>query len=248
MADPPKYDTIGEGYAAQRVAEPSWVTQISDALGDSRTIVNVGAGSGNYEPTDRGVVALEPSSTMIAQQTNSIPVVRGIAETLPFRTGAFDAALCTLTVHHWSDPDAGLQELRRVSERQVLVVYEPVVSMQFWLADYFPEVRESPMELDTPTPESIGRVLDVVDVQTMWIPAGCTDGVAAAHWRRPEAYLDPAVQRSMSMLALLPDDALARGTAALGADLADGTWHARYGHLLEQDEVDYGYRLVVANG
>lgn len=210
--------------------------------------MNVGAGSGNYEPTDRGVVGLEPSSNMIGQRRSAHPVIQGFAESLPFRSGAFDATMCTFTIHHWSDRVAGLRELRRVSDRQVMVVYDPAVSLQFWLVDYFPEARVSPMEVDAPTPEEIGRHLDVTDVQTMWIPADCSDGVAAAYWRRPEAYTDPAVQRSISLLALLPDHAVARGTAALVSDLADGTWHARYGHLLEKDEVDYGYRLVVANG
>ena len=116
------------------------------------------------------------------------------------------------------------------------------------MIDYFPESLDSPAESNAPTPASIGTVLDVVDVQTMWIPAECSDGVAAAYWRRPEAYLDPAVQQSMSLLALLPRDVLARGTARLRSDLDDGTWLARHGHLLEQDTADYGYRLVIAGG
>lgn len=240
------YDRIGTGYATQRVPEPTWVAQIGAALGDATSIVNVGAGSGNYEPTDRPVVALEPSSTMLAQRSSVHPAVQGVAEHLPFRTGAFDVALGTFTVHHWPDRAAGLRELRRVSRRQVLVVYEPLVVHRFWLVDYFPEVLASDVEANAPTPDEIGRHLDVVDLQTMWIPADCRDGVAAAYWRRPEAYLDPAVQRSMSILALLPDDVVARGTARLASDLEDGTWSSRHGHLLDQERADYGYRLVVA--
>ena len=206
------------------------------------------AGSGNYEPTDRSVIALEPSPEMLSQRRNPNPAVRGVAEHLPFLAGTFDAAMGTLTVHHWTDPAAGLRELRRVSGRQVLVVYDPLVAHSFWMIDYFPESLDSPAESNAPTPASIGAVLDVIDVQTMWIPAECSDGVAAAYWRRPEAYLDPAVQRSMSLLALLPGDVLARGTARLRSDLDDGTWLARHGHLLEQDTADYGYRLVIAGG
>jgi SAM-dependent methyltransferase len=246
MVEPPTYDRIGVGYASKRVADPRWVALIDDALGEAGSVLNVGAGSGNYEPADRDVVALEPSSTMIAQRTGPNPVVRGVAEHLPFPDSSFDATLAILTVHHWSDRAAGLEELRRVAERQVLMVYEPLVAHSFWLVDYFPEVLSADIETGAPTPEEVGRYLDVLEVRTMWISADCTDGVAAAYWRRPEAYLDPDVQRSMSILALLPDDVVARGAAALASDLDDGTWHRRHGHLLDRQEADYGYRLVVA--
>jgi len=243
----PVYDRIGDGYSAQRTPEPTWAAQITAALGGARSILNVGAGSGNYEPLDRPVVAVEPSSTMLAQRANPHPAVRGVAEHLPFRSGVFDAALAVFTVHHWSDRAAGLSELRRVSDRQVLVVYEPLVAHRFWLVDYFPEVAAFTVEADAPTPDEISRYLDVVDVQTLWIPAECCDGVAAAYWRRPEAYLNPVVQQSMSVLALLPADAVARGAARLASDLEDGSWAARHGGLLEQAEADYGYRLVLAS-
>lgn len=246
MTARPLYDRIGRGYATQRVPEPTWVAQIDAALGDAATVLNVGAGSGNYEPDDRSVVALEPSREMLSQRRSTHPAVRGVAERLPFANGAFDAAMGTLTVHHWRDRTAGLRELQRVSDRQVLVVYDPLVAHSFWMIDYFPEALDSPLESNAPTPEGIDEVLDVVDVQTMWIPADCSDGVAAAYWRRPEAYLDPAVQRSMSLLALLPPDVLERGSAQLRADLDDGTWLARHGHLMELDRADYGYRLVIA--
>lgn len=240
------YDRIGVGYAARRTPEPTWVEQIDRALGDAHTVVNVGAGTGNYEPPDRQVVAVEPSATMIAQRAVPGLAVRAAAEALPFGDGAFDGAMATFTVHHWADRVRALRELRRVAGRQVLVVFEPLVAHRFWLVDYFPEAATTPTEVAAPTPDEIAEHLDVRDVQTMWIPAECTDGVAAAYWRRPHAYLDPAVQRSMSLLALLPADALAAGTARLASDLEDGTWDARYGHLREQDRADYGYRLVVA--
>jgi hypothetical protein len=246
MADEPIYDRIGQGYATQRVPEPAWVAQIDAALGTAATVLNVGAGTGNYEPDDRSVVALEPSWEMLSQRRNAHPAVRGTAEHLPFLDRSFDAAMGTLTVHHWRDRAAGLREMQRVSDRQVLVVYNPLVAHSFWLIDYFPEALDSPVESNAPTPEGIGEVLHVVDVQTMWIPADCSDGVAAAYWRRPGAYLDPAVQRSMSLLALLPADVLERGSAQLRADLDDGTWLARHGHLLELDRADYGYRLLIA--
>lgn len=246
MGAAPVYDLIGRGYASKRIPEPTWVAQIDAALGDAASVLNVGAGPGNYEPADRSVVALEPSAAMLAQRANSHLAVQGAAEHLPFRNGAFDVTMGTFTVHHWADRVAGLRELRRVSERQVLVVYEPLAAHDFWLLDYFPEVLDAPTESNAPAPNDIAAVLDVVDVRTMWIPADCSDGVAAAYWRRPEAYLDPAVQQAMSILALLPREVVARGTARLATDLDDGTWLARHSHLLEQDTADYGYRLVVA--
>lgn len=246
MAGEPLYDRIGQGYSAKRVPEPTWVTQIDAALGDATTVLNVGAGSGNYEPVGHSVVALEPSWQMLRQRRTTTPAVQGVAEQLPFADHSFDATMATLTVHHWRDRTAGLQELQRVSRRQVLVVYDPAIAHGFWAIEYFPEALDSPIERNAPTPDGIGGVLDVVDVQTMWIPADCSDGVAAAYWRRPEAYLDPAVQGSMSLLALLPPDVLERGSARLRADLEDGTWQRRHGHLLDQDRADYGYRLVIA--
>ena len=244
----PVYDRIGTGYATQRIPEPSWIRQIDRALGDATTVLNVGAGSGNYEPSGRTVVAVEPSALMIAQRPGANPAVRAAAEDLPIRSAAFDASLGTFTVHHWTDQRRGLRELRRVSHRQVLVVFEPLVAHRFWLLDYFPEIVDSPVELHAPTPDSIATDLAVVDVQIMWIPADCRDGVAASYWRRPAAYVDPAVQRSISALALLDDDARTRGTARLAADLESEAWHDRYADLLTKDRADYGYRLVVAEG
>ncbi len=246
MAAAPIYDRIGRGYSTQRIPEPTWAAQIDAALGEAASVLNVGAGSGNYEPVQRSVVALEPSWEMLAQRRSPHPAVQGVAEHLPFPDDSFDAAMGVLTVHHWTDQRAGLDELRRVSARQVLMVFEPLEAHRFWLLDYFPEALDSPVESSAPTPDTLAEVLDVVDVQTMWIPADCSDGVAAAYWRRPEAYLDPDVQRSMSLLALLPHDVLARGTARLASDLEDGTWNDRHGHLLDQDTADYGYRLVIA--
>ncbi|MEO6628387.1 MAG: class I SAM-dependent methyltransferase [Aquihabitans sp.] len=242
----PVYDRIGAGYAGQRVPEPTWAALITAALGDASSVLNVGAGTGNYEPPDLLVTALEPSSTMLAQRSRVHPMVQGEAERLPFVDDQFDAALAIFTVHHWVDRTRGLKELRRVSRRQVLVVYEPLAAHRFWLVDYFPEIPMATTEANGPTPADLAKHLDIVHVQTMWIPADCSDGVAAAYWRRPEAYLDTTVQRSMSILALLPDDVVARGAARLAQDLDDGTWFARNGHLLHQDKADYGYRLVVA--
>jgi len=243
----PLYDQLGRSYSSTRREDPRIATQLHAALGAGRSMVNVGAGTGNYEPTDRLVVAVEPSTAMIGQRDDRTSrVVRGVAETLPFPDRAFDAALAVFTVHHWHDRVAGVRELRRVAARQVVLFYEPLTDHAFWALEYFPEAQDLPSERNAPSEEFLRSELDVREVQPVMVPRDCVDGFAAAHWSRPNAYLDPDVQAGMSVLALLPCDVLARGTAHLADDLASGEWHRRFGHLLAMDEYDAGYRLAIA--
>jgi ubiquinone/menaquinone biosynthesis C-methylase UbiE len=245
----PRYDTIGRTYAQARRADPRIATKILSALGDARTVVNVGAGTGNYEPGDRSVVAVEPSLTMIRQRRpDAAPAVQGVAEQLPFADGAFDAAMATLTVHHWSDQVAGLRELRRVAARQVILAFDPWTSGGYWLVDdYFPEYRALESEWNAPTPDDIGRHLHVQRVEVVPVPGDCTDGFGGAYWQRPEAHLDPVVRAGMSWLAQLDPSIVERNVARLAAELADGRWDEKYGHLREQDSIDLGYRLITCS-
>jgi SAM-dependent methyltransferase len=247
MSDPALYESISGGYAQQRRADPRIAAQILGALGDAGTVLNVGAGTGNYEPTDRTVVALEPALAMIAQRAPmAAPVVRGLAERLPFRTGSFAAAMAVLTLHHWRDLDAGLRELRRVAPRQVIFFFDASITNQFWALDYFDEARTLPSETNAPDAERIAQVLDVREVQIAPVPKDCTDGFGAAFWARPEAYLEPAVHASMSWLAQLDPAVRQAATNRLARDLGSGTWDERYGHLRALDELDAGYRIVIA--
>ncbi len=198
----PVYDRIGMGYAGRRRPDPRWAASVQEALGGARTVVNVGAGAGSYEPTGR-VVAVEPSARMIAQRPPGATVVRAVAEYLPFPDDAFDAALAVLTVHHWSNPAQGLRELQRVApRRQVVVTWDPkVFAEQFWFVrDYIPEAAERERRLATLA--QVREVLDGVTVE-LPVPADCTDGFFGAYWRRPEAFLDPETRRAISGLALL---------------------------------------------
>jgi len=209
--------------------------------------VNVGAGTGNYEPVDRRVVAVEPSLAMIARRSpGAAPAVRAVAEALPFVDRTFEAALAVLTLHHWTDLARGLSELRRVAGRQVVLLCEPWMSWQFWLVEYFPECLSLPSELHAPSIEDLRTHLDVRSVVPVPVPADCIDGFAGAYWRRPELYLDPAVRAGISSLAQLPREVAERGAQQLRRDLASGEWDARYGHLRELTELDLGYRLVIA--
>jgi ubiquinone/menaquinone biosynthesis C-methylase UbiE len=243
-----RYDQIGRSYTRTRRTDPRVAAQINAGLGDARTIVNIGAGTGSYEPADREIVAVEPSPTMIAQRAPSAaPVLRAYAEALPFRDGTFDAALAIFTVHHWSDTRRGLLELARVARRQVFLSYDAVVEENFWLVeDYFPEIGALDNANRDYTSEAIALVLDVQRIAAMLVPADCIDGFAACYWNRPEAYVDPDVQAGISGIARLDPAVRERGTEQLRADLASGAWDARHGHLRALTELDVGYRLVVA--
>jgi SAM-dependent methyltransferase len=184
------YDVIGRGYRAHRRADPRIAAAVAAGLGHARRVLNVGAGTGSYEPADRDVIALEPSRVMIAQRAvNAAPVAQGVAEHLPFRDDEFDAVLAILTMHHWSDRNVGLRECRRVARRIVILTWDPSVD-DFWLVrEYFPSMLEIDRPRFTPIPE-IQRVLGGARAQPVLIPADCADGFLGAYWRRPGEYLD----------------------------------------------------------
>ncbi len=242
-----RYDRIGRGYRERRRADPRIERQIRTALGDAATVVNIGAGAGSYEPTDRFVVAVEPSETMLAQRPlGAAPVVRGVAEALPLPDGSFDASLATFTVHHWSDVRAGLAEMRRVARRHVVLTFDYEICGEFWAwRDYFPDTTEIEAAR-APLVEVIASSLDAGRVEVVPVPWDCTDGFGAAYWRRPEAYLDPTVRASISSLAEMAPARIADGVERLRADLESGAWARRNAELLTLDEADFGYRLIVA--
>ena len=238
------YDTIGLNYAALRRPDPRIAAAIHAALGDARTILNVGAGAGSYEPRDRVVTAVEPSAEMIAQRPPSdASVVRTSAEALPFDDDAFDAAMAILTVHHWSDGARGVAEMRRVTRGPIAILtYDPAFQ-GFWLLDYFPDLVALD-EAQMPPMGAYAEWLGRVEITPVPIPHDCTDGFLAAHWRRPRAYLDPSVRAAMSSFWKIGD--IQPGLERLQRDLDSGEWGRRYGSLLASDTRDCGYRLVVA--
>ncbi|MGZ4309104.1 MAG: methyltransferase domain-containing protein [Gaiellaceae bacterium] len=236
------YDKIGGGYTSTRRADPRIAGAIRKALGDATSVVNIGAGSGSYEPTDLEVVPVEPSETMIRQRPASLPpALRGTAEKLPLTDQSVDAALAVLAAHHWRDRPAAFAEIRRVArKRAVFFTHDPDAEFG-WLGDYFPGLAGSRYprlaEFDA---------LGEVTVEPVPVPADCTDGFTAAYWRRPQAYLDESVRANMSTFALLDERVVADGVTRLTRDLADRSWHHLYGSLLTLGELDVGYRLVVA--
>ncbi len=242
------YDRIGGTYSATRRPDPRIARQIADALGDARSVVNVGAGVGSYEPSDRDVVAVEPSAVMIAQRPPSAaPAVQGTAESLPFGDDSFDAALAVLTMHHWSDWRAGIAELRRVArQRIVMLTFDPAYIAAYWLVrDYLPGIAVLD-EARFPPLATVAEALGGASIVPVPIAHDCTDGFLCAWWKRPLAYLDETVRANISPFSLLPPEAVAEALGRLERDVADGTWAARNAELLAQDEADFGYRLLVA--
>jgi SAM-dependent methyltransferase len=242
------YDQIGRTYLATRRADDRIAAKIDAALDGAGSIANIGAGTGSYEPTAT-VVAVEPSQVMIAQRpAGSAPVVQAAAERLPLQDDCVDAAMALMTVHHWSDLEAGMAELRRVARRRLVIfTWDAEVTGQFWLLrDYFPAVAD----VDARHAVPVRRLVDLLGrsarVEPVLIPHDCVDGFGAAYWRRPEAYLDPTVRAGMSFFARLDDAELGPGLHRLADDLDSGRWHERYADLQGRDVLEVGYRLVVA--
>lgn len=239
-----RYDTIGLNYARLRRPDPRIAAAILAALGPAQTVLNVGAGSGSYEPADRQVTAVEPSIEMIRKRPpTAAPVIQASAADLPFAAGAFDAAMAILTVHHWPDIGAGLREIRRVTRgRIVLLTFD--ATLRPWPTDYIPELAALD-DAQMPATADYERWLGPVRIVPVPVPHDCSDGFLYAYWRRPAAYLDPRIRSGSSSFWSI-GEAAAPGLQALARDLETGEWPRRYAGLLGLDAYDAGYRLVVA--
>ncbi len=240
---PAKYDSIGLNYAELRKPDARIAEVIERALGAAQMVLNVGAGTGSYEPADRYVIAVEPSREMIGKRKpTAARVVQASAEQLPFADKSFDASMAILTIHHWPDKCAGLREMRRVTRgRIVLLTFD--TSHRPWLTDYLPELAALD-EAQMPTMSDYERWLGPVQSTRVLVPHDCSDGFLYAYWRRPAAYLDPYVRSgSSSFWAIGNADA---GLESLRRDLESGAWERRYSELLTLHEYDAGYRLVIA--
>ncbi len=236
------YARTADAYARHRAEDPRLAAAIHDALGDARTVVNVGAGMGAYEPRDRDVTSVEPEPAMAPSRAS----VQARAEALPFDDDAFDAAMAVLTIHHWTDWRAGAAELRRVArDRVVVFTFDPSWSRALWLVDeYLPELAD--IEAHFPTPDQVLEALGGGEIRTVPISHDCRDGFFGAYWRRPQAYLDPDRQQAISALAMLDPAIRERGLTALAHDLESGAWAERHADLTVRTELDLGYRLVIA--
>ncbi len=236
------YDTIGLNYTNLRQPDPRIARRIETALGDAQTVLNVGAGTGSYEPAGRRITAIEPSAEMIQQRSASnATVIQGSAEDLPFDAKSFAASMAVLTIHHWSDQERGVMEMRRVTRDKIVFLTCDPSFRGFWLADYFPALVTLD-EGQMPQMANYEKWLGSVEVSAVPIPHNCTDGFLAGYWRRPAAYLDEKVRAAMSSFWALGD--VSEGLGKLEADLKSGIWEQRYSSLLNLEELDCGYRLV----
>jgi SAM-dependent methyltransferase len=242
----PLYDRIGTTYSVTRRTEPRIAAQLWAALGDAQTVLNVGAGTGSYEPPDRDVTAVEPSAVMRAQRpAGAAPCVAASAESLPFEDQSFDAAMAFATVHHWQDPIAGLREMQRVARRVVVFTCDTSDENwrnRFWLTrDYLTEVDYSPVGLATELAGATGARMEPV-----LVPWDCADGFFEAYWRRPEAYLDRRVRRGCSVWTAVGPEVEERVVWSLGDDLESGRWAERNSELLQLEAAELGLRLLIA--
>jgi SAM-dependent methyltransferase len=247
MSSAQLYDTIGATYTVTRRTEPRIATRIWAALGDARTVLNVGAGTGSYEPPGRDVTAVEPSALMRSQRpAGAAPCVAATAEGLPFEDQIFDAAMAFSTVHHWQDPIAGLREMRRVARRVVIFTFDSSDSgwrSRFWLTrDYLPEVAH--LLVGRPSATEQARAIGA-RMEPVLIPWDCADGFFEAYWRRPKAYLDDHVRRGISVWARVGPDAEQRAVRSLRDDLVSGRWTERNRDLVTLDAAELGLRLLV---
>lgn len=247
MADA-TYDRIGIGYRNHRRGDRRIAARIEEALGDARTVINVGAGAGSYEPSDREVTAVEPSAEMISQRpAGAAPVIQASAESLPFGDDCFDAAMGVLTAHHWADLSAGLNEMQRVTRRRiVMVAFDPDTLEELWIsADYFPGM----LALKRPSgagSRELAALLPAATTSPLPVPRDCEDHFFAALWARPELLFDEDIVRPMWVWQGIAEEARQAGRERLATDLESGAWEKRYGHLRRQPELDVGLRLVVS--
>ena len=245
MSSAQLYDTIGATYSVTRRTEPRIAAQVWAALGDARTVLNVGAGTGSYEPPDRDVTAVEPSAVMRAQRpAGAAPCVAAAAESLPFEDQSFDAAMAFATIDHWQDPLAGLREMRRVARRVVVFTKDFSDPDLFWMnRDYLPEFAD--LLIGRPSLTDLARAIGA-RAEPVLIPWDCADGFFEAYWRRPEAYLDDHVRRGVSVWARVGPEAEQRAVRSLRDDLVSGRWAERNRDLVALEAAELGLRLLVA--
>lgn len=240
------YEQHGQSYAGQRRTDPRIAARIHAALGAARTVLNVGAGAGSYEPGDRHVIAIEPSAVMRAQRpVHLAPAIHGTAEALPLDDGSVDAAMAMVTIHQWSDPLKGLRELRRVARGPVVILsFDPDAVTNFWITRYAPEL----VAVDQRRFPAIRFVTDTLGgscaVETIRVPRDCVDGFQEAFYARPEAFLQAVVRKGQSAWGFLASGVEDRAVQTLARDLESGAWDQRFGHLRTQAEFAGALRLI----
>ncbi len=239
------YDQIGITYSATRSTDPRIASRLYAELRGATRIVNLGAGTGSYEPEHVSLVAIEPSVEMICQRkVGSHPVGQASAEHLPFKDKSFSHAMTVLSMHHWANRPLAFREIHRVTtDRFIALTWDPT-SDRFWLTrDYFPEIHETDLRI-FPALKELQAHFDDVRVSPLPIPEDCKDGFLAAFWKRPQAYLSSEVRQSISSFSKI--DRVSEGLERLRKDLDNGAWAKRNQSILDAPCLDVGYRIVTA--
>ncbi|MEL6545650.1 MAG: methyltransferase domain-containing protein [Myxococcota bacterium] len=236
------YDEAAPSYATHRRPDPRIARELRHAIGDAKSVVNVGAGMGAYEPRDLDVTPVEPSQLGQRHPARE-RVVRASAENLPFDDDSFDVSLAILTVHHWHDLDAGLLEMRRVARRRIVILTWDPQAPEFWLTrDYFPDILETDLKIFPRLDRPFGP-LKTPSVRPIPIPFDCQDGFLGAYWRRPERYLDPSAREAISTFGKITR--VEERVEKLRTDIESGAWRRRNSELLDAEVWDIGYRLLI---
>lgn len=243
------YDKLGAGHTATRRPDPRIAAQIHQALGDAHSIANVGAGAGTYEPCDRVVLPIATSQRRIALRAPELePAIIGHAESLPLPSGSVDAAMALLTLHQWADWQVGVQELRRVARKRVVILtFDRSYIERFWLLrDYLPTFGRLLCARFPGIEQQRVAAGEEVRIEPVPVPHDCVDACSiSAFWRRPSAYLDEDVRCGMPSFQLRGGEQLLGGLDRLAEDLRTGSWAERNSDILEYPELDLGYRLLV---
>jgi len=241
------YERHGHGYTVYRQPDPQIAAQVHRALGPARTVLNVGAGAGSYEPEGRYVLAVEPSAVMRAQRPRSLaPAIDAVAESLPLDDRSVDAAMAMITIHQWPDAGRGLLEMRRVTRGPVVIMtFDGDAMDRFWLNDYCPGLMDAERRR-SPAISAIGSILGgSTEVSVVRIPRDCTDGFTEAYYARPEMFLDPAARGAQSVWGFVTAAEQEDAVARLRADLDSGAWQRRYGRWRDEPFFEGSLMLVV---
>ncbi len=237
-----------QNYARFNQTDPRIAARLWAALGEARTVLNIGAGTGSYEPAGRDVTAVEPDAAMrAARHKHLAAAIDAVAEALPFADRAFDAAMAVFTVHQWRDVAKGLKEMRRVTRgAAVVMTADPAAVHRFWLADYAPELMAARAREFPPLAiiaDALGGTCETLPVP---IPLDCRDGFNEAFYGRPEMLLDANLRRGCSSWKLIDAAATERFEQSLKHDLDSGTWDKKYGQLRTQPTFDGSLVLLVS--
>ena len=223
--------------------DPRIGDQILQAIGSARAIVSIGESAGLYEPEHADVIAVDPAGRLGDRPEGVVEVRRAHAESLPFPQRSFDLALAVNSVHTFIDPEAGVAEMARVAKRVVVLTWDAAAAGQWWwMGEYFTGLDE----VRFPSVDALWRRLKPCRVEAVLVPHDCRDSFLGAYWQRPHAYLDARVREGIAAFSDPRIGEVHEGVARLAGDLANGRWLARWGALLDMDECDLGYRLLIS--